>query len=342
MPPFPTLSVMLPTYNGARFLAEQIDSILEQSFGDFELLIADDGSTDGTPELLATYAARDRRICVLPTTGNRGQRERLWELTQAAATSLVAMSDQDDVWHPDKLRRLLDAMGDADAVFGSSHLVDASGAPLGRTILDNLPPLPEPGDRLLYLFKPSMSAHAAILRRSLLTEGSFQRVLPFDWAHSLDAAFGGGIRYVDAAVTFHRMHDANQVNGSHVVVRGKAKPLRIISMWQHFAETHWRRDLFMQNVGYLAHSPLMPPERRKIFARVHGRCHYHWYERPAPVRIHDAGLFAFVIDALEPLAGSPQDHANACRFLFLLTSGPLHYRRLLRHFGRTELAAIPY
>lgn len=337
-----SLSIILPTYNGSRYLVAQIDSILGQTFTDFELLIADDGSSDDTLAILADQARRDVRVRIVPTHGNLGQKQRLWQLVTAGSADRIAISDQDDVWHEAKLQRLLDAMGDVDLVFGPSWLIDAGGAPLGRTILHNLPPLPAPGDRLLYLFKPSVSAHAAIFRRRILTEGSFQRPWPFDWLHSLDAAFGSGIRYVDDAITYHRMHDANQVNGSHVLAAGTAKPLRRASLWKHFAETYWRRDAFMHTVGHLAHSSLMSPAIRRTFAEVHGRCHYHWYERPAPVRINDRHLFAFVVNAIAPLAGSDEDLANAKRFLSLITTGPLHYRRLLRHFGKTDLASIPY
>ena len=64
----PSLSILLPTYNGARFLAEQVESIRAQTFTDWRLLICDDGSTDDTVALLARLAA-DPRIAVLPSHG---------------------------------------------------------------------------------------------------------------------------------------------------------------------------------------------------------------------------------------------------------------------------------
>ena len=60
----PRITVLMPVYDGGRYLSEALESILRQSFGDFELLIVDDGSTDETPEILVSYATRDPRIVV--------------------------------------------------------------------------------------------------------------------------------------------------------------------------------------------------------------------------------------------------------------------------------------
>ena len=62
MPPPPKVSVLVPVYNGEKFLAECLDSVLTQDFSDMEILIADDGSTDGSVALLERYAITDRRI----------------------------------------------------------------------------------------------------------------------------------------------------------------------------------------------------------------------------------------------------------------------------------------
>src|SRR4051812_45980480 len=109
----PAVSILLPTWNGAVFLAEQLDSILEQTLADFELLVVDDGSTDGTAEIAARYAERDGRVRLLPATGNRGQKARLLELLAEARAPLLAFSDQDDVWDAGKLEALAGGLGDA-------------------------------------------------------------------------------------------------------------------------------------------------------------------------------------------------------------------------------------
>src|SRR5437868_5781705 len=102
----PALSILLPTFNGAAHLEEQLRSILDQSFGDFELLIADDGSTDETPAIARSFSRMDGRIAIVPTAGNVGQKGRLLELLGAAQAPLVSVADQDDLWDRDKTRLL--------------------------------------------------------------------------------------------------------------------------------------------------------------------------------------------------------------------------------------------
>ena len=71
----PVISVVMPVYNGERFVGEAVESILAQTYGDFELLIVDDGSTDRTAEILSAFAERDPRVIVQTHTTNAGFRD---------------------------------------------------------------------------------------------------------------------------------------------------------------------------------------------------------------------------------------------------------------------------
>ena len=95
------LSVAMSVYNGERFLAEAIESILAQSFADFEFLILDDGSTDGTVAIIADYAARDSRIRPI-IRENRGLVASLNQLLAEAQAPIVARMDADDIARPDR------------------------------------------------------------------------------------------------------------------------------------------------------------------------------------------------------------------------------------------------
>lgn len=99
--PTPAISVAMSVYNGERFLAEAIDSVLTQTFGDFEFLILDDGSRDGTRGILEAYAARDSRV--LPIfRENRGLIASLNQLLAAARAPLIARMDADDICLPER------------------------------------------------------------------------------------------------------------------------------------------------------------------------------------------------------------------------------------------------
>jgi glycosyltransferase involved in cell wall biosynthesis len=122
----------MPVYNGERFLREAVDSILNQSFGDFEFLILDGGSTDGSPAILQDYAARDPRIRLTVRPG-MGLTASLNEMLDQARGEFIARMDADDVSLPERLERQVQHLrGHPECVLvGSVALViDPEGDPI--------------------------------------------------------------------------------------------------------------------------------------------------------------------------------------------------------------------
>jgi len=103
------LSVMMPVRNGAAYVREAIDSVLRQTFSEFEFLIIDDGSSDETPHILKQYADRDSRIRVF-VRHHRGQVACRNELLELASNDIVACADADDICLPDRFERQLPVM----------------------------------------------------------------------------------------------------------------------------------------------------------------------------------------------------------------------------------------
>ncbi len=128
----------MSTYNGERFLAAQIQSLIDQSYDRWKLLVRDDGSSDRTCELLAGFAAEDPRIQILDAHNNLGAADSFLSLVAAAGDAdYYAFCDQDDVWDTDKLLRSRDAIVDyarRPALYCSGVLrVDDNLNPLGST-----------------------------------------------------------------------------------------------------------------------------------------------------------------------------------------------------------------
>lgn len=125
----PLVSVLMPVYNGEAYLSAAVESILNQTFGDFEFLIVDDGSSDRTPDLLAEYAARDARLRLM-RQANAGVRAALnLGLSQARGAYLARM-DADDLSHPERLRIQVDylqAHPEVALVGTNCWLIDAQG-----------------------------------------------------------------------------------------------------------------------------------------------------------------------------------------------------------------------
>lgn len=105
----PLISVVLPVYNGEKYLAEAIDSVLAQSFSNFELIIIDDGSTDGSQQILREYVRIDPRVRVI-VRENRGLATTLNDSIDIARGAWIARMDQDDIALPHRLERQLECL----------------------------------------------------------------------------------------------------------------------------------------------------------------------------------------------------------------------------------------
>lgn len=104
----PLVSVIMPVYNGQKYLAEAIESILAQTFTDFEFIIVDDGSHDGSAEIIRAYEKRDERIRFIQLEANEGQANVRNRATALADGDFIASMDCDDVCLPQRLQKQVD------------------------------------------------------------------------------------------------------------------------------------------------------------------------------------------------------------------------------------------
>ena len=133
--PTPAISVAMSVYNGERFLADAIASVLAQSWSDFEFLMIDDGSTDGSLAIMQRCAASDSRIRVI-TRENRGLVASLNQLLAQARSPLIARMDADDICLPDRFSRqigFLAANPDHGVVGSLTDDIDEHGQPYAMT-----------------------------------------------------------------------------------------------------------------------------------------------------------------------------------------------------------------
>jgi len=127
----PLISVVMPVHNTLPFLNESIKSILEQTFSDFEFVILDDASTDGSVKLLREWAGRDQRIHLHESKKRLGLARSSNAVVTKACAPIVARMDADDVAHPDRLRRqwnIFESRPDIAVVGTLCNGIDASGS----------------------------------------------------------------------------------------------------------------------------------------------------------------------------------------------------------------------
>ncbi len=126
------VSVIMPAFNAGTTIAEAIDSVLSQTFTDWELFIVDDGSSDETPAVALQYAARDPRIHVLQNGKNQGVSRSRMRGIESSDSPWIAFLDSDDLWRADKLEKqfsLLKKHPDAQILFTASAFIAADGTP---------------------------------------------------------------------------------------------------------------------------------------------------------------------------------------------------------------------
>lgn len=218
------VSVALATYNGGRFIAEQLRSILAQTVPVHQIVIADDGSRDDTVgiarETLATFAGD---VLVLePERRSLGVTKNFERALRACAGEVIALADQDDVWHADKLERMIAALGtDGLLAFSDARLVGEHGQPLEGhpRLFDGLGVTAWERERIaagdawsVFLRRNLVTGATAVMRRELLDlAGEF----PEAWVHdewlAIVAAANGGVRLLDEPTIDYRQHGANQI-----------------------------------------------------------------------------------------------------------------------------------
>lgn len=132
--PGPSVSVITPVWNAADTLAETVRSVQAQTYTDWEMLLIDDGSRDGSQALAEQLAGSDPRLRLQALAENRGAAAARNAGIAAARGRYVAFLDADDLWRPEKLAVQLDYMARTGAVFVFSayQRMDAAGRPLGR------------------------------------------------------------------------------------------------------------------------------------------------------------------------------------------------------------------
>lgn len=122
------IDILLATYNGEKYLREQLDSILNQTYQNIQLIISDDCSKDDTRKILKEYENRDNRIKVYHQNENIGCIKNFEFLLKQVKSDIYMLSDQDDIWMPEKIEKTYEKLEKekADLVFGDLEVVDSN------------------------------------------------------------------------------------------------------------------------------------------------------------------------------------------------------------------------
>lgn len=217
----PRVSVIVPSYNHRPYLGECIDSVLEQDFVDWELVIVDDCSSDGSFQLLQDYASRDARIRVFQNSQNMGAYATEQAALDQSTGPLVAVLNSDDLWRPSKLSKQVALLEKHPKASFCYVLGSASGAEGDLQYGFENPhgdwPIAEVQDLVPFLVHENrILASGVLFRREGL---GFNPTCKYsgDWVALLSALKRGYGCCVAEDLTFWRQHATNSYRFSHAL-----------------------------------------------------------------------------------------------------------------------------
>jgi glycosyltransferase involved in cell wall biosynthesis len=226
-----TVSVVMCTYNGARYIRQQLDSIVNQTYPVSELIIQDDLSTDDTAAIVGEYSQKYPYIQFYENARRLGFNLNFKTAAMRATGDFVALSDQDDIWMPQKIEKQVDAIGDHDLCF-STHL---RGADLEHTHV--VSPQYNLGDLLFEGF----AGHTMLLKRTFIQqEQVWIDHIYYDWSLALNAKLGNGITRVEEPLNWHRSHPDSAAQSQHAKFYPKEKAHPFMRPYLH-GFTSYRR-----------------------------------------------------------------------------------------------------
>jgi hypothetical protein len=258
-------TIFLCTLNGARFLREQLDSLAAQTHANWRLIVSDDGSEDGTLEILHRYrhSLRDPQRLELRAGPRRGASANFLSLLSAADIegAYFACCDQDDIWLPDKLERALSWLksvpDETPAVyFSRTSYIAADGRPIGLSPLFRKPPAFR-NALVQSIGGGNTMAFNRAAHNLLVSAGPVDVACHDWWTYLLVSGAGGRVYYDPVPSLDYRQHDKNQI-GANMGFR--ARLARIHGMFAG----QLRGWLDLHTTALLASEHLLTPENRKL------------------------------------------------------------------------------
>lgn len=211
------ISIALAAYNGSKYIREQLDSILVQTYQDFELIVCDDCSTDNTLQILTEYANKDNRIKIFENEKNLGFKKNFEKAISLCSGEYIALSDQDDIWIENHLEVLLREIKQYDAVCGDSELIDSCGNSLGIKFMDYVVNFHYADINYIYLelLRGNKFQGATMLLRTDFVKKCIpvpESLDYHDWWFCCCSCMENGFKAVFNVVTKYRMHNDSITN----------------------------------------------------------------------------------------------------------------------------------
>jgi len=273
----PRVSVGVPVYNGQRYLATALDSLLAQTFQDLEIVICDNASTDGTPEICARYADRDPRVRYHRNASNLGAAPNFNRTFELSRGTYFKWAAHDDVCAPtfvEECCRVLDADDSVALCFTGVRVIDAAGQVMGDHPVDlRSTELSRPHLRIPHLMGMTHWCFDVfgLIRRSALERTSLIRShIGSDRNLLVELALLGRLVRVPRPLFYSREHPERSIRAFEVPDQAPWYDTSHAARWVF---PHWR--ILLEYARSIRRAPLGAGERLRCYRHLAGWVHWH-------------------------------------------------------------------
>lgn len=261
------VQILMATYNSERYISEQIESIIAQSYQDWQLIIRDDGSKDETCNIVRKYCAEypDKIKWIQNQSDTHGCSANYFQLIQTAEAEYIMFCDHDDVWLPEKVELTLNKIQQMEDSFGKSCPLLVYTAM--RHVDENLSALDESNyldvhetELNYHLVEGYVAGCTSILNRSLYKEIKQPSIdIYYDYWCALTASAIGKIGFLDQRTILYRQHGNNEIGAM------QANTKRYIWILIKKCEKNYYHDYFVQAEELIkCYGKLVPADKKKI------------------------------------------------------------------------------
>jgi len=253
----PTVAVVVATYNGATYLRQQLESIVQQTYKPSQIIIVDDDSLDDTLQVANNFAAHHPEVMVVQNETRLGYIKNFEKGMLIATASYVALSDQDDIWMPHKLETLLANIGDQMLAYSDSELIDANGQLLNQKMssIKNQLAYHTP---IMYAIGAWAPGHAMLLKKELVDKAApFPALVTHDFWLGFVATCYSRVVYVNEPLVHYRQHTQNAIGAD--TTKNKTASL---TMAQKKQKARARMELLFNKVKEAGH------QHEEVFEKI--------------------------------------------------------------------------
>ncbi len=208
------VSIAMTTYNGEKYIQKQLESILNQTYSILEIIICDDMSKDRTVEIIKEYAKKDSRIKLYINEKNLGFKKNFERVISLCSGSYIALADQDDIWKKNKIKKLVENIGQYDLIHSTASLIDENSNVINEKWIKQ--------DDFKYTFERFIFGNTVTGCTLLFKRQLLEDFFPIpsgekyhDWWLGLLASKHKGIKYIDIPLIKYRQHN-EQDTGANV------------------------------------------------------------------------------------------------------------------------------